>query len=273
MTKTILITGATDGIGLALAKKLASQSHHLLIHGRSPEKLKVVHEQISAINKEASNSGSVHSYLADLSVQTEVTRLANEIKEEHSSLDVLLNNAGIFKTNNPISQDGLDVRFSVNTIAPYILTQLLMPILGKSSRVINLSSAAQAPLDIEALEGKKRLADMDAYSQSKLAITMWTAMLAEKYKNNGPSFVAVNPGSLLASNMVQQGFGIDGNDISIGVNILLRMALEEELEAHSGQYFDNDIGEYSTCHPDGLNMQKKEKLMEALEFIKLTVLN
>lgn len=265
MRKTIFITGATDGIGLATAKMFAAQGHNLLIHGRNSDKLKDTKAQLATIK----NVGTVQTYLADLSIVSEVKALANTVKSEQNNIDVLINNAGVFKVPNPITQDGLDVRFIVNTIAPYILTQELVPLLretsGNNSRVINLSSAAQAPVDIDALLGNKQLSDMEAYSQSKLAITMWTERFAEQYKDNGPIFFAVNPGSLLASKMVKEGFGVAGHDITIGATILMRLSLEEALAEFSGQYFDNDSGKFSLPHPDGLHLPKSEKIIEVIE--------
>jgi NAD(P)-dependent dehydrogenase (short-subunit alcohol dehydrogenase family) len=263
MNKTILITGATDGIGLATAKMLATKGHNLLIHGRNSEKLKQVEGQLAKLG----NTGVVQTYLADLSKLSEVKALADRISDEYEQLDVLINNAGVLKVSDPITEDGLDVRFCVNTIAPFLLAQQLAPNMRKSGRIVNLSSAAQAPVDIAALQGKKKLTDMQAYSQSKLAITMWTKSFGEIYKENGPTFIAVNPGSLLASKMVNEGFVIPGNDINIGAKILVRMALDEDVSDYSGQYFDNDKGAYSLPHPDGLNAEKSEKIIEVIETI------
>lgn len=261
MKKMILITGATDGIGLETAKLLASNGHDLLIHGRNIEKLNSVKKLLTAIP----NAGSINGYLADLSVFSDVTKLVDNIKNEHKNLDVLINNAGVFKTNNSMTPDGLDVRFVVNTISPYILTQEFLPLLGNSGRIINLSSAAQSPVNIQALLGKTKLSDMEAYAQSKLAITMWSKVLADKIDGKGPTIIAVNPGSLLASKMVKEGFGVEGHDLSIGAKILTRMALEEGISEHSGQYFDNDSGQFSQPHPDGLNLKKSAEVVEAIE--------
>ncbi|XPF95431.1 SDR family NAD(P)-dependent oxidoreductase [Colwellia sp. RE-S-Sl-9] len=263
MKKTILITGATDGIGLEAAKLLASNGHDLLIHGRNVEKLNSVKNLLAAIP----NAGSIKGYLADFSVFSDVTKLVNNIKNEHKNLDVLINNAGVFKSNNSMTPEGLDVRFVVNTVSPYILAQELLHLLGNSGRIINLSSAAQSPVNILALLGKVKLSDMEAYAQSKLAITMWSKVLAEKFGEKGPTIIAVNPGSLLASKMVKEGFGVEGQDLSIGAEILKRMALEESVSQHSGQYFDNDSGQFSQPHPDGLNLKKSEEVVEAIEII------
>ena len=260
--KTILITGATDGIGLATAKMLVSKGHHVLIHGRSNEKLANVEKQLIALN----NDVMVKSYRADLSKMSEVTVLAEQIIAEHKHLDALINNAGVYKVPNSITPEGLDVRFVVNTISPYFLTQKLLPLLGDAGRVINLSSAAQAPVNVQALLGKASLSDMEAYAQSKLAITMWTKYLAETI-NNGPVLIAVNPGSLLASKMVKEGFGVAGSDINIGATILSDLAIEDEFASRSGQYFDNDSGRFTAPHPAGTNKQSSQRLVEAIESV------
>lgn len=263
MKKTILITGATDGIGLATAKMLAVDGHNLLIHGRSPEKLNKVEKMLTGLP----NAGTVKSFIADLSRLSAVKTLADKIKAQYDDLDVLINNAGIFKVDNPMTPDGLDLRFAVNTIAPYLLLQELLPLLGTSSRVINLSSAAQAPVNIQAMLGKVTLSDMEAYAQSKLAITMWTRRMAQTLKDKGPAIIAVNPGSMLGSKMVQEGFGVAGGDLSIGAKILTRMALEDQLTSRSGQYFDNDSGKFCSPHPDGMNLQKSAELVTTIESI------
>jgi NAD(P)-dependent dehydrogenase (short-subunit alcohol dehydrogenase family) len=263
MQKTILITGSTDGIGLETAKILASQGHHVLLHGRNPAKL----EEVVSMLSEITGGGQIESYVADLSHMADVERLAKAVTERHDKLDVLINNAGVYKTPDPITQEGLDVRFAVNTLAPYLLTQRLLPLLGSSSRVINLSSAAQAPVNIDALAGRIHLYDqMATYAQSKLAITMWSHSMALAHKD-GPAFIAVNPGSLLATKMVKEGFGMAGKDIRIGADILIRTALSDEFEMATGQYFDNDVGQFSSPHPDALNPQKAEEVVHTIEAV------
>ena len=136
MPKTILITGSTDGIGLEAAKMLVSTGHQVLVHGRNPAKLTEAKETLSALP----GGVQVESYLADLSRMADVEALAKAVAEKHAKLDVLINNAGILKAPDPITQDGLDVRFVVNTIAPYLLTMRLLPLIGPQGRIINLSS-------------------------------------------------------------------------------------------------------------------------------------
>ena len=171
MQKTILVTGSTDGIGLETARMLASLGHRVLLHGRNPAKLE---KRWNERSRGCRDGGRAESYVADLSRMADVEALAKAVAERHASLDVLINNAGVYHTPDLVTQDGLDARFAVNTIAPYLLTQRLVPLLGASGRVINLSSAAQSPVDPEALAGRVRLSDGAAYAQSKLALTMWS---------------------------------------------------------------------------------------------------
>lgn len=200
MSKVILVTGATDGIGLLTSEKLVVQGHHVLIHGRNEAKLKAVDDKLKSLGK-----GQVQSFKADLSDLSEVAQLADDIKNQYKSIDVIINNAGIYKTNTPITKDNLDIRFVVNTIAPYLLTMRLLPVMNNTGRVINLPLATQAPVDLDALTGKHHLQNqMGAYAQSKLLITMWTKHLAETLGKESPVFIAVNPGSLLASKMVKR---------------------------------------------------------------------
>lgn len=262
MRKKILITGSTDGIGLEAAKLLAKAGHAILLHGRSSEKL----ENAKRIISNLSPDQEVEGYIADLSNLEDVRALAQNITAKYGHLDVLINNAGVYKTPQPLTENGQDVRFVVNTIAPYLLTKLLLPIMDQAGRIINLSSAAQAPVDIAALIGNGgNLDHMSAYAQSKLAILMWSRHLANTLGGDAPIIIPVNPGSLLASKMVKEGFGVEGNDLSIGAEILMRLSLGKEFVDKSGQYFNNDKGAFGNPHPDALDDQKCAEIVEAIE--------
>ncbi len=263
MRKTILITGATDGIGLETARMLVSMGHNVMLHGRSPAKL----ENVERALRDIAGGGQVECHVADLSRMADVEALAEAVAEKHEKLDVLINNAGVFTTSDPVTRDGIDVRFVVNAIAPYLLTKRLLPLLGVSGRVINLSSAAQATVEPKALVGRVGLSDMEAYAQSKLALTMWSRHMALSQKDDGPAIIAVNPASMLGSKMVKQAFGVAGRDLRIGAEILCRAALADEFGAASGRYFDNDSGRFAAPHPDALNPQKTEKIVRVIEAI------
>ncbi|MEM7432617.1 MAG: SDR family NAD(P)-dependent oxidoreductase [Pseudomonadota bacterium] len=268
MTKTLLLTGATDGIGFETAKLVVATGHTLLIHGRSESKLAQTAERLSQI----AGAGAIETYRADLSKISDVESLASAVVEKHQTLDVLINNAGVFRTPNPVTEGGFDIRFVVNMISPYLLTDRLLDLMPNDGRVINLSSAAQAPVSLDALAGNAGLDDGQAYAQSKLAITMWSFHLAQSLGDGGPSVVAVNPGSLLASKMVKDAYGVAGSDLGIGADILFRAALSDEFNGVSGQYFDNDQGRLASPHPDALDAAKNAALVKAVE-AALAVMN
>ncbi|MEZ9701690.1 SDR family NAD(P)-dependent oxidoreductase [Vibrio sp. 10N.261.46.E12] len=262
MHKTILITGATDGIGLETARMLAQQGHHILIHGRNPAKLNKVKTGLSRLCKNA----VIDSYIADFSSLAEVKTLAQQIRDKHLQLDVLINNAGVYKVSEITTAENLDVRFVVNTIAPYLLTQILLPLFDASGRIVNLSSAAQASVDLDIMTSSNAgELDGPVYAQSKLALTMWSINLAHQLGSNGPSIIPVNPASFLGSKLVKDAYGLDGNDLGIGADILCRAALSDEFANASGKYFDNDSGLFKNPHSDALNHAKNRKLVEVLD--------
>lgn len=251
--KTVLVTGSTDGIGLVTAKLLVSMGHNLLLHGRNRSKLEKVLKELSGL----AGGGRLESYEADLSRLVEVEDLARAVVEKNEKLDVLINNAGVFVTSVFTTDIGLDVRFAVNTIAPYLLTRKLLPLMDPSGRVINLSSTAQAPVDLDALRGRHRGAsDGVVYAQSKLALTMWSREMGLSLGDDGPAIIAVNPGSMLGSKMVKEAYGVNGSDLRIGAEVLCRAALSDEFATASGQYFDNDQGRFTHPHPDALDAQQ-----------------
>ena len=261
MPKTILITGSTDGIGLETAKMLASMGHRVLLHGRNPAKLEGAQKALAGLP----GAERTEAYVADLSRMSDVEALAKAVADNHAALDVLINNAGVYQAPGSNRRDGLDVRFVVNAIAPYLLTRRLLPLLDASGRVVNLSSAAQSPVDPNALRGRRQLSIGEAYAQSKLAIVMWSRDLALSTRENGPTIIAVNPGSMLGSKMVKEAFGVAGGDIRIGAEVLKRAALDDDFATASGQYFDNDSRRFTSPHPDALDPGKCREIVQAME--------
>lgn len=261
MRKTILITGATDGIGQLTANKLAAQGHHLIIHGRSPDKLNHCAHQLTS-----AGAATVDTFCADFSDLAQVAGMSTALKKHRAKIDVLINNAGVYKMTSPQTDSGFDARFVVNTIAPYQLTTALTGAMPATGRVINLSSAAQAEVNLKAVSGGQILADeFEIYAQSKLALTMWSLYLGQHRAHGEPAIIAVNPGSLLASKMVREGFGVPGKDIGIGADILTLAALGESFANASGLYFDNDRGEFADPHPDALNETKCRALIQVMD--------
>ncbi len=256
---TILVTGATDGLGLASAQHLADQGHRVVLHGRDPARLDRARHAVETLHPDAVAACE----LADLADLEQVDRLAGAVTG--LGIDVLVNNAGVLRTESPVTVAGLDVRFVVNTLAPYRLTRLLLASLPVDGRVVNLSSAAQAPVDLDALSGGHALAPMAAYAQSKLALTMWSRHLADEVGPHGPAVIAVNPGSLLATKMVREGFGVAGSDLGVGAAVVARAAVGDEFAHATGRYFDNDSGAFAPPHPDALDARKNAVLVDALD--------
>jgi NAD(P)-dependent dehydrogenase (short-subunit alcohol dehydrogenase family) len=240
--QTILVTGATDGLGRALARELASSEATILLHGRSHVRLEGSLREIRA----ATGNESVRGYLADLSSLAEVRRLAEEVQRDHEHLDVLVNNAGIGGgkrgERGEESADGYELRFAVNYLAPFLLTNLLLPLLRRSApaRVVNVASAGQAPIDFGDPMLERRYDGMRAYAQSKLALVMFTFELAERLRPTGDEVTtnAVHPASLMNTKMVDETFGYTLSTVEEGVVATLRLVVAPELAGVSGRYFD-----------------------------------
>lgn len=256
--KNILITGSTNGIGKLTAIELAKEGHQLYLHARSEEKLSKAIREL----KESSGNPNISGFVADFSDLNQVKTMGETIAKTLNTLDVLINNAGVFKAKQAIAQSGYDLRFVVNYFAPFILTHQLLPLLKKSThaRIINLSSAAQQEVDLNAILNKKALNDQTAYAQSKLALTSWSIHLAHQEKEL--FVVPVNPGSLLNTRMVQEAFGRYWSSADKGAKILYKLALSDNLTNKSGQYFDNDQGHFSQAHPDAYDSKKTENLIQ-----------
>ncbi len=263
MKKTILITGSTDGIGKLAAIKLAKEGHEIYLHGRNADKLTNVITEVKA----ASGNDHINGFVADFSELEAVKNMATEVNNTLTKLDVLINNAGVFKSPVHKNKAGLDIRFTVNYFAPYVLANNLLPLLRKGTMpsIINLSSAAQDPVDVSALDGTINVSDRASYGQSKLALTMWSFYLNRKLSDIG--VVAVNPGSLLNTNMVKEAYGKFWSSADKGADILYDLATLENYEEAAGKYFDNDQGRFGQAHGDAYDAELIESLINATENI------
>ena len=255
--KTILITGSTDGIGKLTAIKLAEDGHHIIVHGRNADKLK---DTISEIKAKAKNE-KVSGFVSDFSDFDSIKKMIEEISNEFASIDVLINNAGVFNSQKEKNKDGLDMRFAVNYFAPYILTNGLLPVIknGISPRIISLSSAAQSSVNFEALAGNKQVSTQEAYAQSKLALTIWSFAFARA--NPEIVTIAVNPGSLLNTKMVQEAYGQHWSSADKGAIILYELATSKKYEDANGKYFDNDKVTFNNAHSDAYHQEKISELI------------
>jgi NAD(P)-dependent dehydrogenase (short-subunit alcohol dehydrogenase family) len=238
--QTILVTGSTDGLGRALARELASRGATVLLHGRDRERLDDTAREI----RQATGSGRLHAYHADLSSLEQVRRLGREVAGQQARLDVLVNNAGIAGDGpRQESADGHELRFAVNYLAPFLLTHLLLPLLRRSApaRVVNVSSVGQVAIDFDDVMLERRYDGLRAYRQSKLAQIMFTFELAERLRAAGAPGVTVNalhPATLMDTKMALETFGYAMSTVDDGVEATLRLAVAPELDGVSGRYFD-----------------------------------
>jgi NAD(P)-dependent dehydrogenase (short-subunit alcohol dehydrogenase family) len=233
---TILLTGATDGLGKHVASALARRGATVLVHGRNPERLEVTLEELRG----QTSSQKVGYYLADLSSLAAVRDLAERILSEYDRLDVLVNNAGIIVQERKESEDGYELTFAVNYLSHFLLTSLLLPLLKGSApaRVVNVASAGQSPIDFDDPMLECGYDAMRAYSQSKLAQIMFTFELAERLSGTEVSVNALHPASLMDTKMVQDTFGYTMSTVEEGSEAVVHLAVSSELEGVTGRYFD-----------------------------------
>ncbi len=201
--RVILITGSTSGLGREVARALAAEGDHIIVHGRSVERGLALVEEINS-----ASPGSARFYRADFASLDEVRGLAEAIMRDYDRLDVLVNNAGIFLVDDPerhLSQDGYELNFQVNYLAGYLLTDLLLPLVRESApaRIVNVAlSGSNVPLDFDDLMLEEGYSWQRAYGQSKLAQVMHTIDLAAEIEGSGITMNALHPATFMDTNMI-----------------------------------------------------------------------
>jgi NAD(P)-dependent dehydrogenase (short-subunit alcohol dehydrogenase family) len=248
--QVILVTGATDGLGRGVATALVDAGATLLLHGRSPERLDAVVEEIGA---ETGNT-NLRPYRADLASLDEVRRLGDEIVARESRLDALVNNAGIGTTlpgdgERMVSADGYELRFAVNYLAGFLLTHRLAELLASSApaRIVNVSSAGQAPIDFDDVMLEHGYSGTRAYAQSKLAQVMFTIDEAEELRDRGVTVNCLHPATYMPTKMVLHARGEGVTPLEDGVRATVRLVASPELDGVSGRYFNGEVE--SDPHP------------------------
>ena len=243
--KSILITGATSGIGRISAEILSNLGWTVLIHGRSEEKINSTVKEIKINTK----NDKVFGYKADLSDLNQTTELVKTILIDYPKLDVLINNAGLGPKHN--------TQFEVNFYSTAILSKGLLPCLKISQgRIINVSSAAQSTIDFNNFGSSS---GMDAYCHTKLAVAMFSFKLAEVVKEDGVKVYAVDPGSLLNTQMVKESFGGPSErSPTIGADSQVKLASFSEDKLKSGQFYTEQIE--SKAHEQAYDKESQEKL-------------
>ena len=237
--KVVLVTGATDGIGRATALGLARLGARVLVHGRDPER-------VAAAARETASAGpeQADGFVADLSVQAEVRRLAAQVRRAAPRLDVLVNNAGVYMRDRRLTPDGIEQTFAVNVLAPFLLTQLLLDALeaAAASRVLNVASMAHvhAHLDLAAFGGDGSWHGGEAYGASKLALVLLTAESAERLAGSGVTVNSLHPG-VVRTKLLRSGWPygavVAGGAVDRGARTSIYLAASPEVQGVTGLYF------------------------------------
>lgn len=247
--KTVLITGATNGIGEAAALELAQMGAQVVIVGRNPARAETVVSEI----REKTGNPQVDILLADLSSMEEVRRLAQDFKQKYARLDVLVNNAGATFSKRQVTVDGLEATFALNHLSYFLLTSLLLDMLTASapSRIVSVASDAQQMnvLDFDDLQGERKYNMMGfrAYAQSKLMNIMFTYELSRRLEGTGVTANVLHPG------FVATGFGTNNGGVmrlgmhlahwfaltpKQGADTVVYLASSPEVQSVTGKYFE-----------------------------------
>jgi retinol dehydrogenase 12 len=244
--KTVLITGATAGIGRITARELASRGARVIFVARSREKADQTREWLHA-----RTGASAEVVLADLSSLAQVRSVARQVASRPEGLDVLVNNVGAVFGKRSESADGIEMTFALNHLAPFLLTNLLLPVLRRAPepRIVTVSSRAHvgAEMRFDDLEGRARYRGWAAYGHSKLANLLFTYELARRLEGSGitanalhPGFVASefgknNGGFLRVAMAIAQRLG--AVSVEEGARTSVYLASSDEVKGVSGRYF------------------------------------
>ena len=238
---TALVTGATDGLGRMVAGELAARGATVHIHGRDRER----GERALAEIGEQTGNDRLHLHLADLASLAEVAALADELDAELDQLHLLVNNAGIGsglpdRRERQESADGVELRFAVNYLAGYALTERLLELLRRSApaRIVFVASLGQAPIDFGDPMLTGSYSGGRAYSQSKLAQITYANDLARRLEGTGVTANSLHPATYMPTKMVLEEVGESVDTLELGTEATLRLAIGDELEGVSGRFYD-----------------------------------
>lgn len=240
-SQTILVTGATDGIGKQTALELARMGVQVLVHGRDQAKGAGV---LSELNRDTCNENLV-LYIADYSSLAEVRRMTEEVKREQSRLHVLVNNAGTFYKERQLSADGFEMTFAINHLAPFLLTNLLLDLLKESApaRVVTVASNAHYNLkeiDWNNLQGGKSYDGYNAYALSKLANICCMNELARRLDGSGVTVNSLHPG-VIDTKLLHRSYALEGASVEEGARTSVYLASSPEVEGVTGSYFSKMV--------------------------------
>jgi NAD(P)-dependent dehydrogenase (short-subunit alcohol dehydrogenase family) len=257
--QVVLITGSTDGLGRALARELAGRGATVVVHGRDAARGEATVRELRA----TTGNDRVGLQLADFSSLAQVRGFAEAVVAHHERLDVLVNNAGIGgSSDRETSEDGHELVFAVNYLAAFLLSRALEPLLVRSApaRIVNVSSAGQAPIDFDDVMLERAYSSVQAYCQSKLALVMLTLDLAEELHEQGVTANCLHPGTYMPTKMVRDAGITPVDSLESGVEATMRLVAGRELEGVTGRYF-NRLSE-ARADPQAYDVEARRRLRE-----------
>jgi NAD(P)-dependent dehydrogenase (short-subunit alcohol dehydrogenase family) len=251
----VLITGSTDGLGREVARRLAATGAHIIVHGRNRERGMEVVKEIELAGK-----GSARFYAADLASLAQVRHFADTILHDYPRIDVLINNAGIWLDGNTrtLSADGVEMHFAVNYLSGFLLTRMLLPriIASAPSRIVNVASSAQTPIQFDDVMLERNYTDSRAYSQSKLAQVMFTFDLARELAGKNVIVNAIHPATMMNTTMVLSHGAEPRTTVEVGADAVVNLVTTQGIA--SGQYFNGK--QPSRPNAQALDEQARAKL-------------
>lgn len=232
--QVVLVTGSTSGLGREVALRLGAMGWHVIVHGRSQERgLEVVDE----INSQG--PGNARFYRADLASFDQTREFGESLLRDYERMDVLVNNAGFGSAPNErlVSEDGHEFRFQVNYLSTFLLTHMLMPRLRSStpSRIVNVSSLAQSPIDFDDVMIENNFSGGRAYGQSKLAQIMFTFDLDQELDGTNIMVNSLHPATYMPTGMVLRAGAQPRSTIDEGADAVMQLVVSDEIEG--GQFF------------------------------------
>lgn len=255
MKTTVLITGATDGIGKQTAIELASKGYNIIVHGRNEEK---VNDAVEEVKKNAEDA-SVDGMAADFESLQEVSQLAEKIKEKYEKLDILINNAGVALQQRETTKDDFEKTFQVNYLAHFLLTNRILNLIKKSEKgkIVNVTSMVHATaIDFENLQGEQMYEGSNAYSLSKLCNILFTYKLARELEDENVTVNCLHPG-VISTKLLKSHWGGTGGSVKEGAENIIYVATYEGIDNVTGKYFVNKMPQSSATVTYETNKQDK----------------